>query len=386
MNNYETVKLYDIDSHIFKFEATVLDCRETENGYDVILDKTAFFPEGGGQAPDTGRIGENEVFDTQLSGKDIVHKTKAPIEIGRAYLCEIEAEKRFRRMQNHTGEHIVSGLVHRYFGYDNTGFHMGHDDVTLDFNGTFTEADIRRIEFLANKAVAENTAVSISYPTDEELKNLEYRSKLDLTEDVRIVTIEGYDVCACCAPHVKRTGEVGMIKLFDFVKNRDGTRIHMLCGFDALDDYNARHKLMSEIAQSFSTGQMQIGESIRHLEEEIAALKQKNYDLRSELLAYKTAALCETDGNICIFEEELSQNDMRKLMNEGLKKCGGVCAVFSGDDKKGYSFVASSNAGGMRNVISDMKTKFDIKGGGSDEMIQGSINVAADEIRKYFNV
>lgn len=386
MTPFETIKLYDTDGHLNRFSAKVISCDKKDNFYEIVLDKTAFFPEGGGQGADTGKIGNARVSDVQIYGNVIIHKADIPLEIGAEYDCEIDYDVRFRRMQNHTGEHIVSGLVHKYFGYDNTGFHMGRDDITVDFNGILTDTDIRKIEFLANKAVFENKAVTAYYPEEDELSALEYRSKKEITGRVRIVNIEGYDSCACCAPHVSHTGEVGIIKLLDFEKNKGGIRIHMLCGFDALEDYERRYKLMANSAKSLSIGQMQLGEAIVRLGEEISALKQKNYAIREELYAYKMEKIEHTEGNICIFEEDIRPSDMRNLMNGALEKCGGISAVFCGSDENGYMFFAASKKLKMREQSIEMREKLGAKCGGSDEMIQGSVSADKKTIKKYFGV
>lgn len=382
----ETVKLYETDSHLKSFKATVIECNEKDGGYDIVLDKTAFFPEGGGQSADTGVIGDANIADTQISNGIIYHRADKSLDVGAEYQCSIDWEKRFGRMQNHSGEHIVSGLIHKHFGFDNVGFHMGHEDITLDINGILTEKDIRKIEYLANLAVAENVRIFCEYPDAEILSSLEYRSKLDLTENVRIVTIEGYDSCACCAPHVSRTGEIGIIKLLDHAKNKGGTRIHVLCGFDALRDYDERYHMIASAAQSLSVKQSALGDALARLEEEISELKQKNYLLRTALSEYKIAEIKPTDGNICIFEEEATQSDMRKLMNSCLEKCGGICAVFCGSDERGYTFTAASNCIKLKDVAADMRTRLNAKGGGSDEMIQGSVAATEKEIKEYFGV
>ncbi len=382
----DTVKLYETDSHLSEFFASVISCEKNGEKYRVVLDKTAFFPEGGGQEADTGFIGDSAVFDVQISSGIITHITDKPLVEGQSYNCKLDFEKRFRRMQNHSGEHIVSGIIHRNFGFDNVGFHMGHEDVTLDVNGILSEDDIREIEILANKVVAENVRINCEYPDPEILKNLEYRSKLDLTENIRIVTIEGYDACACCAPHVGRTGEIGIIKLLDHERNKGGTRIHILCGFDALSDYDARYHMIAEAAKLLSIKQDKLGEALKRLEAEISDLKHKNYELRNALYEYKISEIKATDGNICIFEEDTSKSDMRRLMNICISRCQGICAVFCGDDTKGYTFVASSKNADLCALASDMREKLSAKGGGSAEMIQGSVKSTKEEIKKYFGV
>lgn len=378
-----TEKLYDADSHLYEFTAKVLSCERIENGYAVILDRTAFFPEGGGQLSDTGKIGGADVCDVQIND-EIIHYTSAPLEVGREYPCALDREKRFRRMQNHSGEHILSGIVHKMFGYDNVGFHMGSEDITVDYNGVLTPEQILEVERLCNVAVTENVKITAAYPAPAELGNIEYRSKLELTENVRIVTIEGYDICACCAPHVSRTGEIGIIKLLDSEKNKSGVRIHMLCGFDAIDDYNARYHMIAETARSLSIKQNDLGSAVARMEKEISDLKFKMYGLRRELIDRKTAELPESDGNICFFEEDLNRNDMREIMNRGMEKCGGLCAVFCGSDIAGYTFVAGSKIVNMTEIAATLREKFGAKGGGSPEMIQGSVNATQKELEDFF--
>ena len=378
-----TQKLYDIDSHLYEFAAKVVSCEKTENGYAVVLDRTTFFPEGGGQLADTGKIGDVNVTDVQMSD-EIYHYTDAPVEAGREYRCTLDREQRFRRMQNHSGEHILSGVVYRLFGYNNVGFHMGSEDITVDYSGPLTREQIAEIERICNVAVSENLKITAVYPDSEELAKMTYRSKLELTENVRIVTVEGYDACACCAPHVSRTGEIGMIKLLDSEKNKGGTRIHLLCGFDALDDYNARYNMIAGTAKSLSIKQNDVGNAVSRMEKEISDLKFKMYALRQELIAYKTAEIPETDGNICFFEEELNRNDMREIMNRGMERCGGACAVFCGSDESGYTFVAGSKSLDMTEIAADLRVRFGAKGGGSPEMIQGSVNAIEAQIREYF--
>ena len=233
----ETLKLYENDAYITTFTATVLECAEFENGYSVVLNQTAFFAEGGGQKADEGTINGINVLDVIENNGVIFHKVQSPLKTGDTVSGEIDWSLRYRRMQSHTGEHILSGVTHRLFGLNNVGFHMSEKIMSVDFDGKLNEEDIRKIELLSNEAVYKNAEIIAYYPAEEELKNLDYRSKLDLKSGVRIVNIKGVDLCACCAPHLKRTGEVGLIKIVDFYPNKQGTRIEMLAGISALEDY-----------------------------------------------------------------------------------------------------------------------------------------------------
>ena len=226
----ETAKLYYADGYVREFDACVVSCRPEGERYRVVLDRTAFFPEGGGQYGDVGCLDGVQVTDTKEKGGIIFHETDTALEEGKCVHGILDWEVRFDRMQQHSGEHIVSGIVHRRFGYENVGFHLGDDYCTMDFNGPITKEELKEIEWEANRAVFENLDVLVTYPSKDELAQMEYRSKIEIDGQVRIVTIPGYDVCACCAPHVKKTGEIGLIKLVNRMNYKGGERITMLCG------------------------------------------------------------------------------------------------------------------------------------------------------------
>ena len=381
-----TKKLYDFDGHLAKFEAVVRSCEKAEAGWHVTLDQTAFFPEGGGQKADTGILGGANVLDVQIENGEIFHLLSAPLTVGEAIEGEIDYETRFRRMQNHSGEHIVSGLVHSLYGFENVGFHMGSECVTVDYSGELSEEQLAEVELRANRAVWENREIKIKYPAPDALASIPYRSKLDLKDDVRIVTIDGYDICACCAPHVSRTGEIGLIKLLEAIRYKGGTRLSMLCGFDALEDCAEKYRVLRKISNRLSAKQSEAFEAVLRLEEEITAQKDALYHLKKALLEAKIAAMQETDGSFCFFEENADPDSMRRLANEGAARCGGICIVLSGSDPKGYAFIAASRNIPMREEAKKLAAALAGKGGGSDEMIQGRISASRREIEAYFGI
>ena len=248
----ETRKLYYEDSHLVSFSATVLSCEETDKGFGVILDATVFYPEGGGQAGDTGFLGGVRVLDTQELGGNVVHFCAEPLENGVNVGAEIDWERRFLRMQQHSGEHIVSGIIHRRYGYHNVGFHMGSGIITIDFDGVIPAEELCAIEAEANRAVWENLPVRCWYPSPEELPGVFYRTKRALPWPVRIVEVPGFDSCACCGTHVKATGEIGLIKLFNVMGFRGGTRMEMACGQAALEMLNQAYEQNRLVSQAFS--------------------------------------------------------------------------------------------------------------------------------------
>lgn len=379
----KTEKLYDLYSHLYDFSATVIDCRKNSDKYEIILDKTAFFPEGGGQLADTGNIASANITDVQINNGIITHFSDSPVDVGTTVKCQIDAPKRFRRMQNHSGEHIVSGIVHNLFGYDNVGFHLG-DDVTIDFNGELSDKQLAKVEKLANEAIYKNVRFICEYPDEETLKTLNYRSKLDLTEDVRIVTIEGYDVCACCAPHVKTSGEIGIIKILDHHRHRGGIRIHLLCGFDALEDYGTKYRNLYAVANALCSKQNETAQAFEKYAAEHSELKAEIAALKRELTELKAASLNSTDDCVLIFENDLPMNDLRCLVLKGAEKAEKLCAGFSGNDNSGYNFAVASQKLDLRNYSKDITSALNGKGGGSSELIQGSVKAAKQDIEDYF--
>lgn len=378
----KTIKLYDSDCHLSEFEAEVISCEPDGNEYIIILDKTAFFPEGGGQKADTGIIDGIQVIDVQISDGIIYHRTLSPVSEKNTVKCSIERAERFRRMQNHSGEHIISGLAHSLYGCENVGFHLS-DEVTIDFDKELTKEQIKNIEQLANEAVYRNIPITAEYPDSETLKKLNYRSKLDLTEDVRIVTVEGIDVCACCAPHVSRSGEIGIIKILSFMRHRGGVRLFVKCGIDALNDYNIKCSNLSEIGVTLCSKPNETAEVFEKFYNDNLEIKQKLVKLNRELSKLKAENISDTDGNIVLFEDGSDMNTLRKTVLDAASHAKGICAGFSGNDNDGYIYVITSQSKGVRSLAKDINIALNGKGGGSDEMIQGSVNASRADIEKF---
>lgn len=378
-----TKKLYDENSRLTLFQAVVLDCRQSQNGYDILLDQTAFFPEGGGQASDSGTLNGVAVDRVEEKDGSIFHHAASPIPKGTAVCGQIDWEKRFDRMQNHTGEHILSGIIHRLYHLDNVGFHLGEWEVTVDFNGPLTREQLEQAEAEANEAVTRNIPVKAWYPVPEELKKLDYRSKLELTENVRIVQIGDVDLCACCAPHVELTGEIGLIKVLDSERYKGGTRVNLLCGKRAVADYQIRYRNTAEIAGMLSAKQEEAALAVSRILEENAALRQQVNLLQKELAEQKADALPDMPGNFILFDSILDKNQARLLVNKAVKRCGGIFAFFSGSDKTGYTYIMASETVDLRQKAKEINLALRGKGGGSPAMIQGSVLASRKEIENY---
>lgn len=379
----KTVRLYDQDAYATKFEAEVLACEEVEKKekkvYQVWLDQTLFFPEEGGQSPDMGTIDGIKVLDVQIKDEVITHTLAAPLAVGTMVKGVVDWKHRFYNMQQHSGEHIFSGVVHNRFGYDNVGFHLSDSIVTMDFNGVITAEDIEKIETEVNQAIIENIPVEVSYPTKEELKVLEYRSKIEIEGQVRIVTIPGYDVCACCAPHVRRTGEIGMLKVMNVQSYKGGVRISILCGFRALEAFRQKADIITELMAQFSTNQEALVENVTKLKNTNQTMKNQLASAKQELMEYKVAAIPEDSENAILFESDLDTPVVRNVVNGLVEQFTGICAVFVGNDESGYQFIVGSKNKDCRAIAAALREKLSARGGGSDKMIQGS--VAASQLQ-----
>lgn len=373
-----TERLYEKDSYCRSFGATVVSCEEKDGFYYIVLDKTAFFPEGGGQAPDKGTINGTEVLDVQIKDDVIYHKTQNPFAYGETVQCELDWELRFSRMQSHAGEHIVSGVVNSLFGYSNVGFHMSERTMTVDFSGPLTAEDIAKIELESNKAVYINARIIASYPSKEELAATDYRSKIEPRDGIRLITIEGVDCCACCAPHPSRTGEIGVIKIIDFCPHKKGTRIEMVAGINAFYDYSALHTSTKQVMNLLSAKRNSIAESVEKLQETANALKSENGKLSRKLAL---AELNPVTLNECAYSisENMSYDDLRACSNNLIESGSRKCILLSKVDDNNYIYVVSSTENDVRAIVAQLNSAFGGKGGGKDNYAQGKLKASSED-------
>lgn len=378
----ETRRLYYEDVYKKEFEATVLECREAKKGYQVLLDESAFYPEGGGQPSDFGTLGEARVSEVYEKDGELLHYTDRPLEAGQTVTGRIDWEHRFDLMQQHSGEHMVSGLIHEKYGYDNVGFHMGSDVITIDFNGLLTEEQMAEIEQRVNEKIWENRAVEITYPTPLELEELPYRSKKELTGKVRIVRFPGVDLCACCGTHVTHTGEIGMVKLLSVVKFRDGVRMEMLCGKRVLNCLN----MVSEQNHKVS---VQLSAKAEKTAEAVARMQEENFRLKGAVLRYEEemnaveAGKWENAGNVLLFKEGMEADSLRKLTDAVMNTCNGRCAVFSRNADGSYKYAIGEREGDLRSFTKEMNATLNGRGGGKPFFVQGSVQASEKEIRAF---
>ncbi len=379
-----TLKLYENDSYIKEFTATVTSCEERNGKYLITLDKTAFFPEGGGQAPDKGAINGINVLDVQENGDEVIHTTETPLTAREEVSCTIDWAVRFSRMQNHCAEHILSGVIHKMYGYNNVGFHMNDSLITFDVDGPLTAEDIEKVENEANRAVFENAEIKVLYPSTEELENIDCRSKIELTEGVRLIKIEGFDTCACCAPHPRRAGEIGIIKIVNFFPNKGGTRIEMVAGVLALADYSYLHTCAKAIMKQLSAKREEVAEAVKKLGDDLANAKGEIRQL-SEKLASASLKTEKTEKFLIGFTPNADFNALRNIAN-GLLDEAEYIALFSQTEENSYNYLISTKNGDVRDIVKELNTAFSGKGGGKPNCAQGKITaVSEDEITAFIN-
>ncbi|WP_164121767.1 alanyl-tRNA editing protein [Sharpea azabuensis] len=376
----ETVKLYDKHPYETTFHATIQDIQYDKNT-TLILDQTLFFPEEGGQCADSGTIDGYEVIDVQISKGIIKHilKGHVELEIGNEIQGEIDWDLRFSNMQNHSGEHIFSGIVHREYGYDNVGFHLGKDVVSVDFNGPIDEVSLRRIEKEVNQVIYENRVIRAYYPSEEELASLNYRSKKEVDAPLRIVEIENCDVCACCAPHVRRSGEVGLFKVVHMMNYKGGVRIFILCGQRALDYVLELDDNMNAIYHMLSANNSSVVKYVKQLIDTNNALKQEVFNLNKK----EVQRLVEeaNENHRYFFVEDLDKNLQREMVNSLAQRLEGYVGVFAGSDRMGYRFILASRNNDTTKLFDVLKSH-GAKGGGNALMVQGYIKISQDTIEE----
>lgn len=377
-----TRKLYYEDCHLARFQARVTGCTPGEKGYFVTLDATAFYPEGGGQACDLGNLGGVRVLDVQERDGEVYHLCGGPLTVGDQVEGVIDYRRRFDLMQQHTGEHIISGIIHRRFGYHNTGFHIGADLVTVDFDGVIPAEALVEIEAEANEALWKNLPIRCWVPSPEELPAIQYRSKRALPWPVRIVEIPGYDCCACCGVHAAFTGEVGLVKIFSAMGFRGGTRMELGCGGRALAMLNAAFEQNRQVSQAFSAKWTETGAAAEKMNEALTAEKFRATGLQRQLFA--GIAECYVNcGDVAHFEAGLEPALIRELADTIAARCGGTAAVFSGDDQAGYGFCLVARQGDLRPLGKAMTQALSGRGGGKPNFQQGRVRSARNQIEAF---
>lgn len=444
-----TIKLYDKDAYASDFDGKVLSCRriqdperiralkkkaleaesapgllsETDVFYEVVLDQTLFFPEAGGQTCDSGvlMVGFSlilPVLDVQIHERfssvrqnteessdnssnngrtyeaEICHVLTQKLDVGTMVHGIINFDHRFSNMQNHSGEHIFSGLVHKHYGDENVGFHLSDNEVTMDYNGKLTAEQIEKLEIEANDWIRQNVRIDCRYPDPEELEKMDYRSKKELSGPVRIVTIPGCDVCACCAPHVRSTAEIGILKVISFMNYKGGVRLSILCGERAEADYRARQKELDRISRLLKVPALECAERVEKLSEEKTALLAALNEAESRLLENEIKRIPSSEKNPLLFTKIQAPNLVRRSVNLMTSSHSGISAIFFPKDgpaedentASDYSYIIGSGADqkDLRDLQKKLNQAFQARGGGKPIMIQGSLKASTRELRDFW--
>ena len=378
-----TRKLYYEDAYKTEFTAKVVSA----NAGDIVLDRTAFFPEEGGQSADTGVLGGFRVADVKIKDGEIHHLLEdrnASFEAGTEISDRIDWQHRFSNMQQHSGEHIFSGLVHSTYGFDNVGFHLSDNEVTLDFNGVIGPDGIRDIERRANEIIFRNIPSEIRFLSGEEAKTAEYRSKIDLDDEIRVVTYPGVDACACCAPHVALTGEIGCLKVVGLQNYKGGIRVSILCGMRAMEVFFHDRDILEKTANYLSNSTDEVYHLVVKARTELAETKAALAEAAKKLVQVRIDQIPAGGGNAVLFEESLDAGAMRSAVNSLVQKKNGFCGVFAGSDADGYRYVIGKQGGDARTINNELREKFGARGGGKPEMVQGSVTASRADIETLF--
>ena len=380
-----TRKLYDENAYIKEFEATVIDSYKGADGYFTILDRTAFFPEGGGQPSDIGFLNDIKVYDVQINEGIIYHYTEKQFQKGEKVTGVIDFDRRFDFMQHHSGEHIVSGVAHNLLGCENVGFHLSETITTLDLDKMLSPTEVLTLQREANRKIYKNARINAYYPDSETLKTLEYRSKKELHGDIRIVEIEDTDICACCAPHVKNAGEIGFISLKILEKVRGGVRLELKCGMRALKDIEEKDRNISEISSALCVKPTDCSIGVERLIKQIAELKFKNNELKRQITENKVLSFNPSKNVTAEFEENMDIKELQHYADALFKKAGGIRGVFSLTDN-GYFFAFCGEAQKTDEFFKGFREKFEVRGGGRNGMVQGTVFASREDLLKYINI
>ena len=376
--------LYYQDSHLHQFHARVISCQPQDGLWAVGLDQTAFYPEGGGQPWDLGTLADAQVLAVREQVGAVVHFCDRLPNPGQAVQGQIDWARRFDLMPQHSGEHMLSGVIHRRYGFHNVGFHMGAASVTIDFDGVIPQEDLPGLEAAVNDGIWQDLPIRTWCAGGDALADSPYRSKRPLEGLVRLVEIPGYDLCACCGTHVKRTGEIGLLKLLSWARFHQGVRMEMVCGGRALTYLSQIYHQNRMVSQTFSAKPLETGAAAQRMAQELETCRARAGRLEARLFA-AAAASAQGAGDVLLFEPDLSSDGVRRMADAVGNACGGRCCVFSGADGSGYRYAMFAPSGDLRPLIQAMHAALQGRGGGKAQFVQGSLPASRRDIEAYFH-
>ncbi|MCR4909462.1 MAG: hypothetical protein K5985_11585 [Lachnospiraceae bacterium] len=384
----KTKKLFDSMPYETEFEAEIIAVESASNQIKVVLNQTLFFPEEGGQTPDRGTINGCEVTDVRIENGIITHYISGPdeaknttaIEVGARVFGKIDWDRRFYNMQNHSGEHIISGTLFRWLGSNNVGFHLSDHLVTVDTSRDLTKEELLELEIRVNDVIYRNVPIKTGYPSPEELKGLEYRCKGEIEGPVRLVEIEGVDLCACCAPHVANTGEIGLIKIIKAIRYKGGTRLTIICGSRAFKYVQELYEQNQTLSHFLSEPPEKVAEAVERLSNELGEARVKLSEMQKRLIMQQIERIPAETANVWLFSEELEPVVQRNAVNALVEGHGGYCGIMVGNDEEGYRYIVGSSGNDAREISNLFKAEFGAKGGGKPEMVQGAVEAEKNAI------
>lgn len=380
-----TEKLYDLDAYATEFEAEVLECTPDKNGFLIVLDRTLFFPEEGGQSCDKGTINNIEVDSVKIKNNVIYHMVSKPVSVGTKVKGCIDFNHRFSNMQMHSGEHIFTGLIHNKYGLNNVGFHLSDNSATMDYDGKLTPDQLHELEKEANSVIFSNREIKAYYPDKEELRTIDYRSKKEIDGDIRIVIVDGVDICACCAPHVHKTGEIGLFKIVSYENYKGGIRVHYLCGYRALEHYGNRINELKQISNLLTVKEFSEASAVSKLYDDNRNLKYEVVSLKNSIIHDKIVSLVDHERDFLLYIGGAEDIPSMKYALEVMHSVfDGTCAFFAGDETVGFRYLIERTNGDVSEINNKLKSIYNAKGGGRNDSIQGSVNIKPDEIESLF--
>ena len=385
-----TQKYYEADAYRREADAVILAAEpDGRGGGKLALDGTVFYPEGGGQPADHGTLtlpdgARLTVTDVHEQGGVIWHRVDALPDAaapGTAVTGRIDWAWRFDKMQQHTGEHILSGILHQMFGAENVGFHIGSDAVRMDTSVPISAEGLREAELAANRIVWQNVPVLITYPTREELARMTYRSKKEIEGQVRIVTIPGADVCACCGTHTAATGAVGQIKILAAENYKGGVRLSIVCGERALLAAQAMRQRQADIGALLSAKPSETAHAVHRVYDEYTALKFAHFGLCSELFDALAAQVAPGTDAIRIVPG-LDPDGLHRLAARLSEATTGLCAALTANEK-GTGYCLAQAGGDVRALTKALNTALNGRGGGKPGICQGSCAAAPEQVETF---
>ncbi|WP_027626559.1 alanyl-tRNA editing protein [Clostridium lundense] len=378
-----TKKLYYEDVYLNEWQSEIKDIIHEKDKFLIVLDRTAFFPEGGGQPADKGCIDDIEVIDV-FEKDNIIYHVVEKIPENKIVKCKLNFDRRFYYMQQHSGEHLLSAVLYKMYNTNNDGFHMGDDYITIDNSIiNMTEDMVKAVEVMANKYIYKDLPILSYFVENEDLEELKLRKECKVEENIRIVEIKGIDIIACCGTHVCSTGEIGLIKIIKTENYKGMTRIYFKCGRKALEDYEKKHDITTNLSRHYSLVEDEIIEKAKNDSNEIRRLLKDIKDLKEIISSYVAQDII-SGSNSNVITKEFSKEDFEhiKMINSEILKKGKYVTILVSTTENKILFSNNLNMSlHCGKIFKESLLKFNGKGGGSDKQAQAAFKNNEDMIK-----